>query len=278
MAIVISLLISAILIAAQPFLNELLKSIIPIALHAEEYMSSLTGSNWFNEVAGIFFSFGISMIVLKFLFKGFNIYIGWMDGDADADPIDLLTNFLRALVVAISFPTLYKWMTAIIEDLIDELIVAIGVGTSTEFSSIIESLASTNIFTMIVTLIFFILLAVMYIQFLVRGVEILILRIGLPFACVGLIDNDKGVFGAYIKKFYQSMLGILVQVVLCKLGISMMLSGHIFWAIACMNLSLKAPRFLSEFILAGGGGGGNFINKIYYTSNLVGSVKRAIGK
>ena len=95
MAIVISLLLVALLTGLLPFLDGLLTGIIPIALYAERYMDTLAGSNWFVKVSNIFFSFGISLIVLKFLYKGFNIYVGWVDGDADADPIDLLTNLNR---------------------------------------------------------------------------------------------------------------------------------------------------------------------------------------
>jgi hypothetical protein len=278
LAIVISLLLVALLTGLLPFLDGLLNDIIPIALYAERYMDTLTGSNWFGEVSGIFFSFGISLIVLKFLYKGFNIYVGWVDGDADADPMELLTNFLRAMVVAVCFPTLYKWMASVIENLIEKLIDAIGLGTTTDFDSVISALTNADLFTGIITLVYFILFLILYMQFLVRGMEILILRIGIPFACVGLIDNDKGVFAPYIKKIFQSTLGVLVQVVLCKLGVGLMLTGQVFWAIACMNLAIKAPKFLGEFILAGGNGNGGFINKVYYTSNMARSVARMIKK
>ena len=272
MIALISLTLVGILTAFIPVIDGLLADIIPIALHAERYMDSLTGSNWFSQVYNIFFNLGLSLIVLKFLYKGLNIYVGWTDGDADSDPLDLLTNFLKAMVVAIGFPTLYKWLTTVIEDLIDQTISAISVGTSTDFDSVISALENSNIFTGIVTFIYFILFCILYIQFLVRGMEIIILRVGMPFACVGLIDNDKGVFSPYVKKLYQSTLGVLVQVCLCKLGVALMLSGNVFWAIACMSLALKAPKFLGEFILAGGGGNGNLINKVYYTSNMARSV------
>ena len=48
----------------------------------------------------------------------------------------------------------------------------------------------TAIFGLVFVIVYFIL----YFQFLMRGLEILILRVGMPLACVGLIDNDKGVF------------------------------------------------------------------------------------
>ncbi len=104
-----------------------------------------------------------------------------MDGDADADPLSLLINFLRAMVVAICFPTLYKLLADVVTELTDQLLVAIGAGTSMNFTTIITGIASAGIFTGLISLIFFVLFFILYIQFLVRGIEILILRIGVPF-------------------------------------------------------------------------------------------------
>ena len=278
MAIVITILISAILSAALPFLDDILTRIVPIALHAENYMTMATGTNWFYNVYDIFFSFGISVIVLKFLKKGFDTYVGWTDGDADADPFLILTNFIRALAIAVCFPTLYKLLADVVTELTDQLLVAIGAGTSMDFGALVTGITTAGIFTGIVSLIFFILLFILYIQFLTRGMEILILRIGMPFACVGLIDSDKGVFGPYLKKFFQSTLAVVIQISLCKLGVGMMLNGKIFWAIACMSLALKTPKFLSEFILMTGSGGGGMMNKIYYTSRIYNMAKAVVRK
>ena len=92
-----------------------------------------------------------------------------------------------------------------------------------------------------------------------RGVEIMILRIGLPLACTGLLDNDKGVFKTYLTKFFQSTVAVMVQISLCKLGVGMMMNVginlNVFWGIACLVLAIKTPRFLSEFMVPTGGGG-----------------------
>ena len=106
----------------------------------------------------------------------------------------------------------------------------------------------------IIALIFILMFIVLYIQFLTRGIEILILRIGVPLACVGLLDSDKGMFKPYAQKFYQSTLAVLVQIVLAKLGVAFMINGHMFWGLACMLLALRTPKFLQEFLIVSGGG------------------------
>lgn len=275
MEVILVLLIIALLNGALFFIDGILESIVPIALNAENYMGTLLGSDWFGTVYSIFFAFGISVIVLKFLKKGFDTYIGWMDGNPDADPLELVTNFLRAIAVAICFPVMYGWMVNIVTTLTDQLLTAIGVGMQMDFAGLIAGLATAGLFTALLSLVFFVFFFILYIQFLGRGLEILILRTGMPFACVGLLDNDKGVFGAYIKKFFQSTLAVVIQISLLKMGVGFMLNMHPLWAIAAMMLALKTPKFLQEFILPYSGGVG--MNTIYHTSRIVQMIK-SIGK
>jgi len=278
MEVIIVLLISALLTLALSYVDTMLQSIVPICLNAESYMTTYLGNGGFQNAFNLIFNFGVSLIVLKFLKKGFDIYVAWQDGDADADPVGLLTNFFRAMVVAIGFPTLYQYLADIVSDLTNKLLIAIGMDMNQSFATYHSSLTSLNVFTAIVSLVFFICFFFLYIQFLTRGLEILILRIGMPIACVGLIDSDKGVFGSYIKKFFQSTLTVVVQLALAKLSVGLFLNSHIFWGIAAITLSLKTPKFLQEFMLVSGGGGGGISNKIYHTSRLYQMAKSVFAK
>jgi hypothetical protein len=110
-----------------------------------------------------------------------------------------------------------------------------------------------------------------------RGLEMFILRIGIPFACVGLLDNDGGVFKNYMSTFFKSMLTVVVQIALAKLGVGLVLNMHIFWGIACVMLAIKTPKFLAEFILPGSNSGGSgAINNVYHTVRLFGMAKHML--
>jgi len=275
--VLLVLLIASLLSGCLAFANSLLNDLVPIALHAEWYMDTLLGTDGISEIFEIFFGFGVSLIVLKFLKKGFEQYILWTEGDADSDPLILLTGFFKALAIAVSFPTLYGWLAEIIEDLTDQLIKTISNGMETDFTSIITGISSVGLFTAIVSLIFFICLFLLYLQFLSRGLEIFILRVGLPLACVGLMDSDNGVFRTYIQKFFQSTLAVLVQIVLAKMGVALMLNTHVFWGLGALLLALRTPRFLQEFIIVSGGHGGG-IGTVYQSVRLVQIVKGTIRK
>jgi hypothetical protein len=273
------LLITAILTGCMLYVNTLLEGIIPIALHAEDYMDTLLGTNGVSGIFDIFFAYGVSLIILKFLKKGFERYILWTEGDADTEPIILLTGFFKAMAVAICFPTMYDWLADVISDLSSQMIKIISEDMVTDFSVIVTGISTAGIFTGIISLIFFICFFILYIQFLTRGLEILILRVGVPLACVGLMDNDNGIFRTYMQKFFQSTLAILVQIVLAKLGVALMLNTHVFWGLAALLLALRTPKFLQEFIIiSGGAGGGGVMNKVYSTARIYQMGKSAFTK
>lgn len=262
------LLISAVLSGCLVYVDTLLEGLVPMVLYSERYMDTLLGINAIQSIFDIFFGFGISLIILKFLKKGFDRYVLWQDGDSDVEPAIMFMGFLKALAIAICFPTMYQWLATVIEDMSSELINIISGDMSTDFSAIINGISSAGLFTGIVSLIFFICFFILYIQFLTRGLEIMILRIGLPLACVGLMDRDNGVFKTYLQKFFQSTLGVLIQIVLAKMGVGLMLNAHVFWGVAAMVLAIKTPKFLQEFLIISGGGSGGMMNKVYSTARI----------
>lgn len=276
MAYIIVILIVAILNGCLPFIDQMIDGILPLSLYAEKYMSMVSGVQMFGKLYNIIFGFGVSLIVLKFLKKGFEAYVLWTDGDADEEPVALLTNFFKAMAVAVSFPTLYGWLADIITDMTAQLMAAIGDATSAGWEAWVAGIASAGIVTAIFALIFMVVYFILYFQFLMRGLEIMILRVGVPLACVGLIDNDKGVFKAYLNKFFQSTLAILIQLCLCKLGVGLMLNMHVFWGVACMVLAVKTPKFLQDFLITtGSGGGGAVVNNVYHSVRLVQMLKKS---
>jgi len=81
-----------------------------------------------------------------------------------------------------------------------------------------------------------------------RGIEMLILRIGIPFACIGLLNSDKGAFGTYIKEFVQNAFTVIVQLALVNFSILLMANGHVIYAIAFSIVALRTPQTLSKFL------------------------------
>lgn len=278
MAAILLALISTVLHLAFDYIAKfMLNFIVSVALHAERYMGNLLGKTVFDAAFNIIFNFGISLITLKFLKRMFDSYVLWQDGDPDADPLNLITKFLRAIVVAIAFPTLYEWMSDVTEDMTNQILKALTGNLADSLTNAILTIATKDLFNAIIVLVFLICFIFLYIQFLMRGLEILILRLGMPIACTGLLENDKGVFAAYIKKFFQSAFTVIVQIVLAKMSLSLLSIGHMFWGIAAVMLALKTPKFLQEFMLVTGAGG-NPMNTVYHTTRVAQMAKAVIKK
>lgn len=274
MEVILVILIVAILNGAIALIDQMLAELVPMTLHADQYMMSASGGSMVEVLFEILLGFGISLIILKFLKKGFECYVLWTDGDPDSDPTGIVIRFMQAMVVAVSFPVLYGWMAEIVESLSNQLVTAIGASTNYTWQAWVDGISSLGLVTAIFGLIFIICYFLLYFQFLMRGLELMILRVGIPVACVGLIDNDKGVFRSYMDKFFQTALAVIVQICLCKLGVGMMLNMHIFWGIACMILAIKTPKFLSEFLVPAGGGGAGVINNAYHSVKLIQMIKK----
>lgn len=235
------------------YVNDILLAIVPTALNAENAMDNLLGISMVSGLFKYFYGIGMSLLILKFLFKGFSTYVLWTDGDPDSDPSVLLTGFVVAMVFSISFPTVYGWLSTIINTAAIDALKLVSGSSENELISL-TAFATGGLFTAIVSIIFIVLFLVLYVNFLKTGLEILTLRIGVPIACVGLMDADKGLFRPYVQKFYQATLAILVQIILAKLSIAFMINAHMFWGLACVMLALRTPKFLQEFLIVSGSG------------------------
>jgi len=281
MEAIIVILIVALLNGAVVFMDEMLLNLIPITLYADQHMLTSFGGNLTDVLFEVLLGFGVSLIILKFLKKGFECYVLWTDGDPDTEPISLVIRFIQAVAVAICFPTMYEWLAEITEELTNQLLDAIGLSSNFNWMVWIDGLSSIGLTTAIFGLIFVICYFMLFFQFLKRGLEIFILRLGVPLSCVGLLDNDKGVFRTYINKFFQTVLAVVIQIVLCKMGVALMLNLgfniNMLWGISCMAMAIKTPEFLREFMVpATGGSGGMVVNNMYHSVRLVGMAKNLV--
>ena len=243
-------------------------------------------NNNFTGLKTVVLGFGISLIVLKFLKKGFDTYVVWSD-DAASDPMQLMTNFIKALVVALSFSVFYDWMYDILLEFDNKISTGITSDILLDLKTIITrqiegkimgniNAGTGNAIMLIMIAVFLILIIALYIQLVGRGFENFVLRVGMPIAAAGLIEQNKGVFAGYMNKLFQSTISVIVQIGLMKLALVLIANVNIITAIACLFAAMKTPKLLQEFMVAGGGGGLN-LNTVYYTGQMARMIK-SIGK
>ncbi len=108
MVYIIIALIAAVLTGVLTlFDNSLLGELYDVVFRCDQYLTTVTGVEFFSVLLPISSSIGMSLIILKFLKKAFDIYGLWTDGDPDADPLLLLTNFIKAVAAALIFQWVY---------------------------------------------------------------------------------------------------------------------------------------------------------------------------
>lgn len=271
--------IVSIISGADNVINVIFNNLIDVCFNAEKNLTEIIGTQIldFSKLKSIILSFAISLIILKFLKRGFDIYIMWSEGDTDTPPLTFITYFVRAIVMAISFPVLYSWFIDIVKDLTNQVLVSLNVSGQASLTTNLATLSTVGIFSAIFGIIVLIMLFLLYIQFIMRGIEMFILKVGFPLACVGLVDSDKGVFAPYVKKFFQSAMTVMVQMALAKIVILLIVSGQLINSVALLLVALRTPKFLSEFMLLTGNGSSGISNMIHTTSKTI-ELKRQLSK
>lgn len=274
-------LISSIIGGVDNTINAAFNGLMDLCFNAEYTLTHNFGIEVlsFDNLKTIIFSMALSLIILKFLKKGFDIYILWTEGESDTPPLTFIVYFIRAIVTLVCFTILYDWIIQIAKDFGNQMLTAMNFNSDLPLTTTIANFAISGIFSALIAIIVMILLFVLYIQFIIRGFEIFILKLGFPLACVGLVQSDGGVFKSYSEKLYKSILTVLVQIILCKVALALIMSGQFLYAIAGIITAIKTPKFLQDFMLGGGMGGiSNIVVTASKTMELSGQIKRKLSQ
>lgn len=229
-----------------------------------------------ETLANAVFLFASYIIMIKFIWKCFNQYHLAVDGDEDASPMILVVNFVKAIALSMCFGILFNYLVGIGGDIAAFILAKLKIKHELNFVKIIAGILTTGQYVMSDLMamgVYAILAVILNVKFIKNAIELIILRVGISFAVVGIMDADGGVFKPYVKKFFQIVLAVIIQVACFKLSLLMMLNRHPLWALAFMSMALNAPAFLQEFIMTNQGGGGKLQTAIYSFSML-----RSFGK
>ncbi len=83
-----------------------------------------------------------------------------------------------------------------------------------------------------------------------QGLEMIFLKLTLPFGCLGLLSSDGGISGAYISILVKNSATIIFQCLLFELAQQLAYSGgEIFLAIACIEIAWHGPHIMNAIIM-----------------------------
>lgn len=246
------------------------------------------GYNILNKLIDFTLFISVSIILLKFLKKGFEIYVMGSDGDSTENPVFLIVNLMRSVIALFIYRPLIDQIALIFDKIMTTILVYADFAvarkkaeiTKINAEKVLETLSKPygniqagidefinglfpnglDFMVLLLWLIFLIIVTILYVKLLAKGVEIYILKIGLPLSFVGLMDNDKGIFKDYSLILLQAFATIIVQVFLMKLSVVILYVGKLDFLtmVICISLSvfaLNVPNILSKFLITGRGSG-----------------------
>ena len=276
--------ISGIVNSAFEMVDQLMLDILDVSFYAEHMVNigntTVFSTSALRSVYNFMYLLACSLVTLKFLFKGFRIYVLWRGGDADASPRDMLVGVAEAAVVMVAFPYLYGRFVDVVLWIAESIMGRLGIMQLTgvmQFLGVTSELTKFRVLiVLILGLVFFIFTVVLWLHLVTNGIELLILRLGLPLATLGLIDSDAALFKNYVQVFIKNSLTVVIQV--CLMSAAFRVIGtfrflNVLFAIALMLTALRTPRLLSQFLVPQGGGGGGLTQKAYSAAMLARTAK-----
>lgn len=219
----------------------------------------------------------VTFITLKFMIKGFQIYILWRNGDADSSPQTMLIGAVEGAVVMVGFPAIYDILVDAAMQLTTAIMALLGL-TNPEEQLAVNVVG--DLLFLIAVLVYFVLAFGMMVKLIRQGVELLVMRLGVPLACIGLIDSDGGIFTTYMQTLFRAVLTSMVQVLLFSLSIRYLAAGAadfngILLAIAAMIAAFNTPVLMQQILIPYRGSGA--MNKVYMGSMIVKTLRGPSG-
>ena len=82
--------------------------------------------------------------------------------------------------------------------------------------------------------------------------ELLVMRIAIPFASIGLLNSDNGVFPEYIRSFLMTAFTVVVQLSLLNLHVKIILiymMNKLIYGIAIAVVAVNTPMIMSRYMI-----------------------------
>ncbi|MEM5780048.1 MAG: conjugal transfer protein TrbL family protein [Lawsonibacter sp.] len=288
MSSIFSSLLSDIINSAISDFDGVMLWILDGMLHVENMTdsaaSTIVTSHNISEVYQFIYFVAGALLILKFLFKGIEIYLLWRDGDPENSPQDMLMGGIEGTVMMLVFPYLYDVMAEVTVFFATGIMDRFGLSTGDTIPiSVLDpvGIAEKSILLLILLIVYLVLMVVMMIKLVGRGFELLILRLGVPIACMGLVDSDKGLFKGYIQIVFKTLFTSVIQIVMLSFSLRMIVTLNLFnliCAVSIISIAMGAPLLMQQILVATGRGGGGMIQKLYSAGMMANTIRRMIGK
>ena len=231
---------------SEATLNSLFKSMVNLVFFIERELNSIQvqgGSKIdFNGIYQVVFNYACFILVIVFIANLIKIYFLQNDGDAEKNPIHLIVGMLKAVIIMICCKEIYDIFVGITSSFLNSILGAMPVKT-VSLSEVLSGNIAGGIFTAVACLVLLITWLVLICQFIMKGIEMLLMRMGIPFASIRTFK-----FRWRIRGFLMTAFTLVIQLTLMNLSILVTINGHLIYAIAIAIISVNTPMILSKYL------------------------------
>lgn len=202
----------------------------------------------FNQIYQVVFNYATYLLVIVFIAKAIKTYFLMRDGDNEQNPIQLVLGMLKAIIIMICFKEIYTIGVGIVGEFLDSIISVIHI-QNTNLSGALLSNIQGGIFTAVACLVLLICWLLLICQFIMKGIELLVMRIAIPIASIGLLNSDEGVFPDYLRSFLMTAFTVVIQLALLNISIATLLANKVVYGIAIAVVSVNTPMIMSKYMI-----------------------------
>ncbi len=241
----------------------------------EKFAASVLGTTARASAYEVMYTYCALLLVLKLLWKGWNVYVLWNSGDPEVPPGELLRGAAWAIVVTAAFPLAYEIGVSVALEVVDTVLKFFnistpgvsGIGSLEQLGTALANITSGGGLSVILALVFIIVYLLLLLKMLAQGAELFVFRLAVPIAAIGLVNSDGGAWTGYMQMLLREVFTVMMQYFCVILG-AKILAGGDTWAlavgIAFEVTAFAAPKLLSQVLLPSGGGG--MMQKAYTVS------------
>lgn len=202
----------------------------------------------FNQIYNVVFNFATYLLVIVFIAKAIKTYFLMREGDNEQNPLQLVIGMLKAVIIMICFKEIYSIGVGIIGEFLDSILSVIHI-QNTNLSGALLSNIQGGIFTAVACLVLLICWLLLICQFIMKGIELLVMRIAIPIASIGLLNSDGGVFPDYLRSFLMTAFTVVIQLALLNISISTLLINKVIYGIAIAVVAVNTPMIMSKYMV-----------------------------
>lgn len=202
----------------------------------------------FNAIYQVVFNFATYLLVIVFIAKAIKTYFMMREGDNEQNPVQLVIGMLKAVIVMICFKEIYTIGVGIVGEFLNSILNVMPI-QNTNLAEALSSNIQGGIFTAVACLVLLICWLLLICQFIMKGIELLVMRIGIPFASIGLLNSDGGVFPDYVRSFLMTAFTLVIQLALLNVSIITLLTNKLIYGIAIAVVAVNTPMIMSKYMI-----------------------------